>query len=725
MTDRQHTIGPNASAQTEGIYDVDASPQYEELTTKYEQMRQQVKHYRDAHTILSEKYRRNKDVWKQWVEQDRLRREKAEKKKAQLTTIRTDLPVTPVKEKGGTATSELTPNVRPSTMPQPNIAPEAQWNSSPPSIRNIMHEPDVSTGDIERMAPNVEIAELATKGAENHGSEHTTDAEGETHGGGVSPVSRSLLYDGERSVSPPLPHKSKKVKAEKMTQALDDIPIYIKSEPRSSDSVLDHFAFTQQSLDLDDIGHKPETPRKRRYMGKYRQVDPQQRIQQSNVTPTSLGKRFDRILPRQEQELEDEDHEAQPDYDTTLMPENPFAIPTLLAPQFSGVKFRGIQEDSQDALLPAPSPTKRQTTISGYFEGSRAQAEKTRINTSNADNLPIPTTITQKQKPKHTTVTPARQTTNNFSVHLTGQPYRVRKPIDHRCLDLGIGFVTEDGTNGIETPAGSLPMVHTAERKGILGELLGTPPAKVPSITHLRKDMGSVAVTPIRTSAENRDGSDFITPTTVQGYNSKRKIPVTDPPVSKRSKFSTASERKPPRDMAGREGLRSRKAKELNIADFAVNADKTGGVNYAYQEVIRKRDERKCLPGCLGSCCKELRDFLAKAGMPPVVPSKVPKWRSSPPLPGSSQLEPEDGEGSEAEEVVGEDLKQFVNKYAKHRNLFDRQDSPPGFWEADFPDTQDLEQRRKAARKEERSRVGEMKKDAAKGGGRWVFRDEV
>lgn len=713
--------------QTEVDAAIDASLQYEELAKKYEQMRQQVKHYREAHTILAEKYRRNKAVWKQWVEQDRLRRQKSGKIKAQLNAVRggTTVLATSARTGSGGLLSNVISPVQPpmisssALLTSPAIA-GTRWSSSPPAARKAVNEPAATPVqqalDLQRGTPG-------TEQKAHYDSDHTTDGEGELRAAAFSPTSRAIYNDGERNASPSLPKPPARVKAERFTQLAKDVPVYIKSEPRSSNSV-DHIAFTQQSLDLDDLGHRPETPRKRRYISNF-----QSRVQQSNVTPTSL-RQLAVVSQVQEEELQDGDDEAgkeggprQPG--ATAVPSIPHFIPTLPAPRLSRVKISGIQEDSQPADIPlsAPALAKYQTTLTGYLEKDGARPETSLKQTPREDTASHGfSTINQR---KQAVSTPAQQLAKPTASVGIIEPQRGQKARDPKTADSGIGFMTEDGTNLVDALPKSIPTDNAPSKKEILGRLLDTPPVKVPSITHLRKSAGSKGVTPTRSTADEKEDGElrFRTPV-MQGHLAKRNIPLTDPPVSKKAKFTTGSERKPARNEAlgpQRGSLRACNAKDLNISDFAVNTDQARGFKHAYQEVIRKRDERKCLPGCMGSCCKELRDFLAKAGMPPELPSKAPKWRSSPML-GSPQLEPDEEEFDEDEDGQ---LRQFVDKVAKHRNMFDRDKSPEGFWASEFPDTQEVEERKRIAKGEERKKVADMKREAGKRGGRWVFRDEV
>ncbi|RPB26376.1 hypothetical protein L211DRAFT_821478 [Terfezia boudieri ATCC MYA-4762] len=719
LASQQHTVGPTVGIQTE-IDAVDASPQYEELAKKYEQMRQQVKHYREAHTILVEKYRRNKAVWKQWVEQDRLRRQKSEKLKAQLNATRrgATVLVTPARSGSGgllVGTSNVTSAMQPPIISSPALltAPaiaETQWSSSPPATRKVLNEPDNSSPTPLQQAP---ISHRATPGTEqvaNYDSDHTTDGEGELRVAAFSPISHAVFNDGEQNDSPRLPKPPARVKAERFTQSAKDVPVYIKSETRSSNSVLDHIAFSQHSLDLDDLGYRPETPRKRKYMSNY-----QSRAQKNNVTPTSLRHRLTVVSQAQEEELQDgydeagEEDRSRQSGATTV----PNFIPT---PRSSGVKI-SIQEDSQPADMPLPAP-----------DGARPKTSSKQAPRKDAASHCLSTTSQRKQAVS----TPGKEPVKPAATIRIIESRHDKKTRDPKTIDSEIGFMTEDGTNRVDTRLKSISTDKALSEREVLKRMLDTPPVKVPSIAHLRKSAKSKGVTPAHSTIDEKEdgGFRFRTPV-MQGHLTKRNIPVTDPPVSKKAKFTTGSERKPARDETlgpqyGR--LRARNAKDLNISDFAINADKARGFRYAYQEVIRKRDERKCLPGCIGSCCKELREFLAKAGMPPELPSKAPKWRSSP-IPGSSQMPPDEEEFEEDEEeplqVDRGQLRQFVDKFAKHRNMFDRDKSPEGFWASEFPDTQEMHERKTKAKGEERKKVADMKREAGKRGGRWVFRDEV
>ena len=64
------------------------------------------------------------------------------------------------------------------------------------------------------------------------------------------------------------------------------------------------------------------------------------------------------------------------------------------------------------------------------------------------------------------------------------------------------------------------------------------------------------------------------------------------------------------------------------------------------------------------------------------------------------------------------------NKYSKHRNAYARPVSPPGFWRADFPTTQEEAQDREKALEHEKAVIKYRYEEAMRPKGAFLFRDE-
>lgn len=66
----------------------------------------------------------------------------------------------------------------------------------------------------------------------------------------------------------------------------------------------------------------------------------------------------------------------------------------------------------------------------------------------------------------------------------------------------------------------------------------------------------------------------------------------------------------------------------------------------------------------------------------------------------------------------------FANEHGKHRQAFERRSTPPGYWRADFPTTQEQVIDRKTAEEMKKNEVEDRHREAMREGGRWIFRDE-
>ncbi|EXJ93288.1 hypothetical protein A1O1_01680 [Capronia coronata CBS 617.96] len=203
------------------------------------------------------------------------------------------------------------------------------------------------------------------------------------------------------------------------------------------------------------------------------------------------------------------------------------------------------------------------------------------------------------------------------------------------------------------------------------------------------------------------------------------------PGVGNLARDGSASFRRPPLLPAqpsapeDEEPFRSRPVNRLNLSHFKVNPTYTGGCDYAYDEAIRGREARKCLAGCTRpECCGNKFKALAAT------------------LPADTDISEDDllleflGPGSEEKirtltPMAKENLvfeartTRLANLYGKmHKTLFDRPESPPGYWDTDMPGTQEEQEYRERARRREREEVVRRYEAAMKGDGRWLFADE-
>ncbi|KAG9574722.1 SAE2-domain-containing protein, partial [Aureobasidium melanogenum] len=174
------------------------------------------------------------------------------------------------------------------------------------------------------------------------------------------------------------------------------------------------------------------------------------------------------------------------------------------------------------------------------------------------------------------------------------------------------------------------------------------------------------------------------------------------------------------------EPLRARPLHRLNLDDFRVNPKTGGQLGYAYRESVRKREEKKCLPGCTREeCCGAIRRFIAAGGLPQDTSLTDDELTLQGYLGAGYVSTIHEATAQERQKMLIEArAKAFADLHGKHREIWQRPQTPPGFWRTEMPTTQELEQDWEEARKRDRKKVEERWREAMRGG-RYVFRDEI
>ncbi|KAL6922104.1 hypothetical protein ACHAP8_003573 [Fusarium lateritium] len=206
--------------------------------------------------------------------------------------------------------------------------------------------------------------------------------------------------------------------------------------------------------------------------------------------------------------------------------------------------------------------------------------------------------------------------------------------------------------------------------------------------------------------------------------------PNRTPAAASTSKVTPQNTRSPLASKQGAQsGLRHKPLSQLRLDDFKINPQANDGHDFAYTDVIRDRDERSRMQGCTEMhCCGKKFRHIAESQRP------------NPPLTAAQRQEEqkllEDYLGDNAYKLGTMDKKErdelwveaktqeLSNKYNTHRYNYSRMQSPPGYWNADFPDTQELQQERLEAARREKQTVKDRHREAMRPGGRWLFRDE-
>lgn len=192
-----------------------------------------------------------------------------------------------------------------------------------------------------------------------------------------------------------------------------------------------------------------------------------------------------------------------------------------------------------------------------------------------------------------------------------------------------------------------------------------------------------------------------------------------------RSKHTPRSSRSPGPNPPAHTPYRSLPLSSLKLTHFKLNPSANHNLTYAYTEVIRNQSERKCLPGCTRpECCGAKFTLLAQT-LPQLNNNNNTTNQQSTNIPSCpSSLTPHDhtlleshlgsyqyahllhtSPSSLLSHLVPARTAHLANKYGKaHRALHPRAPSPPGFWNVNFPGTQEREENRRVAAERERRR---------------------
>ncbi|TAQ90943.1 hypothetical protein B7494_g687 [Chlorociboria aeruginascens] len=176
--------------------------------------------------------------------------------------------------------------------------------------------------------------------------------------------------------------------------------------------------------------------------------------------------------------------------------------------------------------------------------------------------------------------------------------------------------------------------------------------------------------------------------------------------------------------------FRARPVDKLGLEHFKINPGYNQGYDYAFKEVIRNQADRRCLQGCTKpECCGNKFRALAKASR-----DRNHKLTLSQEQDDQRLLEDFLGDNSytipyltkeqRVETILQAKTRELANKYGTHRHAYTRRKSPPGFWDADFPTTQEDAAYLELAIQEERALVVQRYMEAMRPGGAYLFADE-
>ncbi|KAI0137989.1 SAE2-domain-containing protein [Hypoxylon sp. NC0597] len=170
--------------------------------------------------------------------------------------------------------------------------------------------------------------------------------------------------------------------------------------------------------------------------------------------------------------------------------------------------------------------------------------------------------------------------------------------------------------------------------------------------------------------------------------------------------------------------LRERPKSELGINDFKINPNANEGYTYAFTDVVRSKDERAGLTGCVQEgCCGRTFRLQARAQRDQTGPADFQILLEK--HLGDDAWKLSTMTKSEKEELWLEaKTQELANEHGRHRHRFHRAASPAGYWRTDFPSTQEELQDKEEAERMTRQMIDERYREAMRPGGKWLFRDE-
>ncbi|KAF8630322.1 hypothetical protein AX15_002995 [Amanita polypyramis BW_CC] len=192
---------------------------------------------------------------------------------------------------------------------------------------------------------------------------------------------------------------------------------------------------------------------------------------------------------------------------------------------------------------------------------------------------------------------------------------------------------------------------------------------------------------------------------------------------------------------------RGRYAKEVNSlaktlnGQYEINSTRNHGLGYQYDEVVRQKEDRKEMNGADCECCHDY--YNAVGPLPPRM--QPPLWRSPPKTEVKKRVTncaAHKGRASDTDTMttgglfnttnemdsesqfrMGDGWDDHVENHKKaisrHRHHWARADTPPGYWDIGFPDTQEAANINEKAKEMHRKKQEEVERSVIKGDGKY------
>ncbi|KAK6498543.1 hypothetical protein TWF481_011131 [Arthrobotrys musiformis] len=151
---------------------------------------------------------------------------------------------------------------------------------------------------------------------------------------------------------------------------------------------------------------------------------------------------------------------------------------------------------------------------------------------------------------------------------------------------------------------------------------------------------------------------------------------------------------------------------------YRINKAKNDGLDFAFGEVVRDKARKDCLPKCVKECCRDLASGKLHEMWEPPAPYTSAKFGardSSPPAPDEDGGEAKRNQQYNDWNIAREKSERNL-QFGRHRAQHQKAQEVMGYWESDFPTTQQLEEQRKESEKRYMEKGFDRYEQATKGG---------
>jgi hypothetical protein len=172
---------------------------------------------------------------------------------------------------------------------------------------------------------------------------------------------------------------------------------------------------------------------------------------------------------------------------------------------------------------------------------------------------------------------------------------------------------------------------------------------------------------------------------------------------------------------------------EMTInAVYAIDPKNNGGKSYQYDEVVRKKDQRRRMHGGDCECCREvnrscyfvklvaniLKQYYNNVGP---LPNRLrqPLWRSPSRNQSKSDALDDSLHGNSGTLRRQADIDSHQQAISRHRHTWARAKTPPGYWEIGFPNTQEVGDINEKAKEMQKKKKIQIEHESNRNGGRY------